>query len=341
MLKGMIDVNLLMHLLEIEITTRCNLNCLHCYNRENKYIDMEYENIIKYVNFANDNNVNTLVISGGEAALHKDFKKICEYFAKNRNKLSNIKKIIVQSNGYIKNINEKYLKGFDYIHLSFDIDKNGLREISSIDTINLARKLKRNSINTYLFTTIHKQNINYIDEIVQMANENNIDIAFNFCIDTGKNKQYLLTHKEKREAISKLLEYEKQGKINKLRNPYVNSLKKMELKEETFNIKGGCTAGIASCTILANGDVIPCPFLRKVAGNIYKQPLETIWFKSELFNILRDRQKYEICGKCKYLAYCGGCRKSAYESSGKINGYDKNCIEGDDIIERRVLANEY
>ena len=98
MLKGMIDVNLLMHLLEIEITTRCNLNCLHCYNRENKYIDMEYENIIKYVNFANDNNVNTLVISGGEAALHKDFKKICEYFAKNRNKLSNIKKIIVQSN---------------------------------------------------------------------------------------------------------------------------------------------------------------------------------------------------------------------------------------------------
>lgn len=49
-------------------------------------------------------------------------------------------------------------------------------------------------------------------------------------------------------------------------------------ENEKMKIKGGCTAGIASCTILSNGDVIPCPFFRKVVGNVYDEELENIWF---------------------------------------------------------------
>ena len=89
-------MKLWMHLLEIEITTRCNLNCKHCYNRENKNIDIPYEELIYYINFANENNVSKLVISGGEACLHKDFKKFFTYMMNNRKKLKNIKKIILQ-----------------------------------------------------------------------------------------------------------------------------------------------------------------------------------------------------------------------------------------------------
>ena len=57
----MLDVKLSMHLLELEITTRCNLNCLHCYNRGEGNIDLPLEQVIKYINFANDNEVNTLI----------------------------------------------------------------------------------------------------------------------------------------------------------------------------------------------------------------------------------------------------------------------------------------
>ena len=97
-------------------------------------------------------------------------------------------------------------------------------------------------------------------------------------------------------------------------------------ENEKFRIKGGCTAGIASCSILANGDVIPCPFVRIKAGNIYEEPLEKIWRESDLLRKLRDRKNYEGCGNCKHLAYCGGCRRSAYQSSNKITGFDYNCI---------------
>ena len=324
----MLDVGLSMHILELEITTKCNLNCLHCYNRENKNIDMDYEDIIKYINFANENHVHTFTLTGGEACLHPKFNEICEYLKENRHKLENIRKITLQTNGYIQNMDLEQLKGFDYIHLSFDVDENGARNISSKNTIELAKRLQELNIKPYLFTTVHKKNLDYIDEIVKIANENEIPIAFNFCIDTGKDKEFLLSKEEKIFAIQKLLEYEKQWKINKLRNPYVNSYKKMCLDdEERFRIKGGCTAGIASCSILANGDVIPCPFVRIKAGNIHEEPLEKIWLESELLKELRNRKNYEVCGNCKYLAYCGGCRRSAYQATNKINGFDVNCIK--------------
>lgn len=324
----MLDVGLSMHILELEITTKCNLNCLHCYNRENKNIDMDYEEIINYINFANENHVHTFTLTGGEACLHPKFNEICAYLKENRHKLENIRKITLQTNGYIQNMDLEQLRGFDYIHLSFDVDENGARNISSKKTIELAKRLQELNIKPYLFTTVHKKNLDYIDEIVKIANENEIPIAFNFCIDTGKDKEFLLSKEEKIFAIQKLLEYEKQGKINKLRNPYVNSYKKMCLDdEENFRIKGGCTAGIASCSILANGDVIPCPFVRIKAGNIHEEPLEKIWLDSELLKELRNRKNYEVCGNCKYLAYCGGCRRSAYQATNKINGFDVNCIK--------------
>ena len=325
-------MGLSMHMLELEITTKCNLNCLHCYNRENKNLDMEYEDIIKYINFANENTINTFTISGGEACFHPQFSKGCAYLKENRNKLNGIKKITLQTNGYIRNLNLEDLQGFDYIHLSFDIDENEARNISSENTITLAKDLEKVGIKPYLFTTVHKKNIKHIDEIVKIANENDLHIAFNFCIDTGKDTEFLLNKEEKIFAIKKLLEYEKQGRINKLKHPYINSLKGMCLKEnEKFKIKGGCTAGIASCSILANGDVIPCPFVRIKAGNVHEEPLEKIWLESNLLREIRNRKNYEGCGNCKHLAYCGGCRRTAYQSSNKINGFDFNCIAREEV----------
>ncbi len=321
----MFDVNLWMHLLEIEITTRCNLNCKHCYNRENKNIDMPLDEIIYYINFANDNNISKLVISGGEACLHKDFKKLAEYLLKNRKKLPNIKKIVLQSNGRIGNFDLDKLKGFDMIHLSFDVDNNEAREINSNKTLELANDIKKHGLNCYLFATVHSKNINYIDKIIELANKSNNQIAFNLCCDTGHNSEFILTIKQKIDTINKLLKYEKEGKINKLKHPYANSLKGLT-KDGEYRIMGGCTAGIATCTLLANGDVIPCPFLRVVAGNIHEDSLENIWLNSELFKKLRDRRSYDMCGKCKYNTYCGGCRKSALQTSKSITGMDLNCI---------------
>lgn len=46
--------------------------------------------------------------------------------------------------------------------------------------------------------------MNHIDEIVKLANDNEIRIAFNFCIDTGRNKEVLLSPEEKNICYKKI-----------------------------------------------------------------------------------------------------------------------------------------
>ena len=41
--------------------------------------------------------------------------------------------------------------------------------------------------------------------------------------------------------------------------------------------------------------------------------------------------KRQGCGNCKHLAYGGGCRRSAYQGTDKINGFDVNCIAREEV----------
>ena len=60
-----------LHILEIEVTKRCNLNCKHCYVGGNQAVDLDDELIKKTIIQANDMKVNRLVLTGGEPLLHK------------------------------------------------------------------------------------------------------------------------------------------------------------------------------------------------------------------------------------------------------------------------------
>lgn len=145
--------------------------------------------------------------------------------------------------------------------------------------------------------------------------------------DTGLNKEYLLSSVQKVYAIKKLLKFYKNKQILNFKHP-MTSIIENRSSEKFIGIKGGCTAGIASCVVFANGDVAPCPFLRIKCGNVYENDLKNIWFNSESLYKLRYRKKYdEPCGSCKYISFCGGCRKEALEKTGKLDGADLTCIK--------------
>ena len=325
-MKEISDVNLQMHLLEIEITNRCNLNCKHCYNRNETKIDMSLEEMKEYIQFANKYNVSTFVITGGEACLNKEFREFLKYIAEHRAELKNIKRIVLQSNGLI----EKYIdcllpNSIDLLHLSFDIDNNTVRKVESNNILNLSKLLTSKNINNYLFATVHKNNKDYIEKMSEIAYNNGSKIVFNLCTDNGNNSDILLNNDEKKKVYEIILKLQREGKAVNSRHPYLNC--HLGLKTDKYEgIKGGCTAGIASCSILSDGNVIPCPFLRVSAGNIKNKKLEHIWLNSLVFKELRDRQKFDKCNKCKHLGYCGGCRSSAYKKYGSLTAFDPGCI---------------
>ena len=79
-----------------------------------------------------------------------------------------------------------------------------------------------------------------------------------------------------------------------------------------------CNAGEYSLCIEPNGNVLPCQSYYVAAGNILRDPWESIW-QGELFRSFRDREQDpqgcglpEMCWDCPDLPLCGGgCRIDA------------------------------
>lgn len=311
------------HILEIEITSRCNLNCKHCYNRNNKIFDLPFDKFVELYRFANNNKVWRLVISGGEALLHPNFNKIVSFIRKNKHYFE----LVLQTNGtLIDDDSLDKLKAFDLIHISYDIF-NDLRKHGD-KNIELAKKLKKEGIKCYLFSTISKTNQHFISNMVKVANSAGIPIGFNLCVPTKTTSQnFILNKKETMEAEQKLYILSLKNKTLRYTGP-LSALFDKNKKGEFKGTKGGCLAGVASCVVGFDGYVYPCPFLRIKAGNIFKSSLKDIWLNSKLFKKFRFREKFsEPCCSCEFLSYCGGCRGRAYKKTKSLTGHDPMCYK--------------
>lgn len=317
------DVKLGLHLLEAEITTRCNLDCQHCYNRNKKVTDMPVDRILSLLAFAQEKGVSSFIVSGGEASLHPQFDSLAESLLKIKPGV----RTVLQTNGIAQKKPLGLLKGFKVVHISYELDGSEVRKVSGKELIEFALNLVREGVYAYLFATVHQGNIGKIDAMVKIANRAGLDIGFNLCIPTHENPKLALSPKQTLVASRKLHGLFLQKKILRFTSPLAAIFQDKQ-SERYIGNRGGCTAGIAACSVTVDGDVIPCPFFRTVsAGNIYEQDLEDIWFNSKVFQALRDRSKFEDpCGSCKFISYCAGCRRRALALSGKLMGSDPGCF---------------
>ena len=88
----------------------------------------------------------------------------------------------------------------------------------------------------------------------------------------------------------------------------------------------GCLAGVAFCFISHVGDVFPCGYLELNCGNVRGKSLGDIWAGAEPFVTLRDFKNYRgKCGRCEFVALCGGCRARAYTVTGDYLGDEPLC----------------
>jgi len=334
-MKKIIDATSLgLYTLEVEITTRCNFACKHCYNRGGFIGDLPCEKIQSLIDFAFKNNLINFVITGGEPLIHPKFGRIATLiFRKKIIAREKKPRFILQTNGFfLEKIPLFYLKAFDLIHLSTDV-VGGLRD----DTSHLRKTiffLKKHHVSFYLFFTVHKKNLSYIDEFINFGLKNDIKTAFNFLLPVNPDLRKLtLSRLEIFRVGNKLVNYYQKREILRPSCPLLSVFEKKRISSSYIGNLGGCVAGIAACIVGANGEVMPCPFLRISAGNIYKESLESIWLRSKVFKILRERSKYKKpCGNCGFLSFCGGCRARAFLMTNDLLGPDPLCIK--ELVEK-------
>ncbi|MEM5766554.1 MAG: radical SAM protein [Candidatus Aenigmatarchaeota archaeon] len=317
-------------IVELEITHRCNLMCKHCYLQPQKKKDMPFLFIKKLLPFLKKLGTQDIILTGGEPLLYPKLKEVIQELKKYQFRVT------LQTNGTLLNSSliPKFLENVDRIQVSFDYGKGKVRPKINIEAI---RKLSKLTY-VYLFVTLHRNNYPYFNTMLKIAHKNDLPIGFNVFIPIGRGKEVKdisFKKEEFLEVLKHLMQAYQNKKILRPSCPLTSLLRKIPSKLlSTSSIKGGCIAGVTALSITPQGNVLPCPFLRISAGNLYHENLYNIWNKSKLLILLRNRKKFKgKCKNCEYLSICGGCRSRAYYLAGDLLGEDPWCFK--DLILNR------
>lgn len=101
--------------------------------------------------------------------------------------------------------------------------------------------------------------------------------------------------------------------------------KELKRVEREKVVIGGCSLGIASLSILADGTVYACRRFHSPIGKVPEQKLIDLFIDSKKLNTYRDLSRYKKCNSCPLLYVCRGCGAVAYGYSGSFFDPDPQC----------------
>lgn len=334
-----------------EITRRCNLKCVHCRSSSGLTVqghpDFSFDQatgiLDDIVSFASP----VIVLSGGEPLLREDVFDIARYGTEKGLRMC------LATNGTLVNetVCDKIKKtGIRMVSLSLDgaraaTHDNFRNQAGAFDgTMNAIRLFNKHGIPFLINSSFTVRNRTEIPEIFKLVKGLGATAWYMFMIvPTGRGEdimEELIPEKLYDEILEWHYRVEKEETELLMRPtcaPHYYRIVRQKAKEDGSSFKRrnlkfstggskGCLAGQLICLINVDGDVLPCSYFPKPAGNIFSSSFRNIWENSKLFLELRDFKGYKgNCGRCEYLQICGGCRARAYAMTGDYLAQEPFC----------------
>lgn len=297
--------------LHVEITSKCNERCIHCYiPHENKVNDIDPDLFYSILKQCKDIKLLHLTLSGGEPMLHKNF---CDFLEKCReddfsiNVLSNLTLLNEQ---IIEEMKANPLLGVQvslysmnpYIHDEITQIQGSFKK-----TKNAILKLIENDIPLKISCPILKQNKESYGDVIKWAKKHKIHVGNDYVIlarynHTTQNLNHRLSVHEVKDVIND---------IAKNDNEYMTQIEiEAEKKKNISENDYVCSVCHSSICITNNGNIHPCAGWQDyTVGNIKKTSLKEIWDNSEKVNYLRNLQKKDFpkCLNCSDKEFCTMC----------------------------------
>jgi heme b synthase len=332
-----------------EVTGRCNLKCIHC--RASAAMDAEVgptlEQATAFLDDVKSFADPVVVVSGGEPLLREDVFDIVKYGTDLGLRMCMATNGTLVTDEVCERLKEV---GIKMVSLSLDgasaeVHDNFRDQEGAFDGVMKASELfNKHDIKFLINSSFTKRNQDEIPKVYELAKSLGATAWYMFMIvPTGRGKE-IMDELISKEDYEKLLEWhyemEKEEKDILVRPtcaPMYYRIFRQKAREEGFDFKHrslkfstggskGCLAGQLIALITATGEVQPCSYFPKSAGNVYKQSFKDIWENSELLKDVRDFKKYKgKCGECEYISVCGGCRARAYTMDGDYLGEEPFC----------------
>lgn len=328
--------------INLQITAKCNYNCLHCFNAvDNAPLmeEMSYEKIVALLDEAQKCGVSSFTVTGGEPMLHKHFTDIVREIYKRDMFIDDL-----NTNGYfLKQETLDFFKEIGcnpFIKISFD----GIgfhnwmrgRKGAEDDAMRAIQLCIENGFRVMVQYNINKKNESTIFETLDKLDEMGVDLVRVICTtpaprweQNAKGQSYsfeeymevaldIVKHYIERPHRTVLMLWQIMTLYPKARAYTLIPVKKTEVRfRKSIPI---CKNARSMIAIGSNGQVYPC--LQSSGfmdahnidlGNIYRDGLQKILqggkFMDCVCQTIDDRTKNNgKCGNCKYFHYCfGGC----------------------------------
>ena len=318
----------------LELTYRCPLHCVFCYNPTNfaqTTAELSTDDWLRVLREARALGAVQLGLSGGEPLLRDDLEAIVA----EAHRLGFYINLVTSGVG----LNEARIAalkaaGLDHIQLSFQDSTRELNDfLSSTKTFELksrvAALIKRHGYPMVLNVVLHRLNIDHVAEILAMAERMEADY-----VELANTQYYGWAWQNRDQLLPSRAQLERAERVTaEFRGRVGGKMRVFFVVPDYFETRPKpCMNGLGSIflTITPDGTALPCHAAKMLPlefPNVRAASVDWIWRDSPGFNHFRgDAWMKEPCRSCPEKAKdFGGCRCQAYLLTGDAANADPVC----------------
>lgn len=303
----------------IELTSFCNMNCLHCYQQDiDRKPNLSTDEIKDILDQLAEANVLFIYFTGGEIFTRPDFIDIYMY-AKRKGFIISLLSNATIIPEAIFDVFEKYppqiFSTSVYGTSPSVYDKVTQTRGNFRKFIKNCKRIKELGINLELKFIVLKQNVHQFEDFIGLCEDFGLEVRYSaelFPTLTGDRSVY--NYRISNEEIVDLIKYNKEftktlHHVTKLENKYSKQ------KSPPLFMCDICTTGFL---IDDRGFLNPCSRYRLEKYNLRKQSFSSAWADIQNIKFTKAKKGYK-CVKCKYLPICSPCTAQNILETGNIN----------------------
>jgi len=318
----------------LELTYRCPLHCVFCYNPTNFALttdELSTDDWLRVLREARALGAVQLGLSGGEPLLRDDL----EILVAEAHRLGFYINLVTSGVG----LNEARIAalknaGLDHIQLSFQDSTREMNDfLSSTKTFELKSKvaalIKQHGYPMVLNVVLHRLNVDHVGEILDMAERMQADY-----VELANTQYYGWAFKNRAALLPSRAQLERAERVTaEFRARVGNKMRVFFVVPDYYETRPKpCMKGLGSIflTIAPDGTALPCHAAKMLPlefPNVRTAGVDWIWRDSPGFNHFRgDAWMKEPCRSCPEKGKdFGGCRCQAYLLTGDAANADPVC----------------
>lgn len=298
----------------LEVTSRCNFDCIHCYIPQEvrrKNDELSTKEIMSCLEEIKTLGGLYIVFTGGEPLLREDIFTLLEV-AKKLNFV-----VILFTNGSLINketVSKIISCGVDKVEISLYGNKHfhekfvRRKDVFS-QIVSGIKMLKHNNIDVCIKSVLTKYNWNQKKFLENFAYSLGVRYKFDIICTPRNNGDIIPT--------TFIVEEKKLVKLLKQYN-----LTQVDIKKD-FTTHILCSAGRNIVAVSSRGEVYPCIQFPYFLGSIKKEKFVKIWRRSfSIVEKLEETKQYQQCLNCDILQYCRRCPGISFIQTRTLYGCD-------------------